>query len=60
MAKTINPLLAVAGLGTTTEVTDVAEGRDEQLLRDGIDPVKGWSRDPDVSANTPASPDKVI
>lgn len=45
---TINPLLALAGLGATAEVTDVAEGRDEQLLRDGIDPVKGWSRDPDV------------
>ncbi len=38
-----NPLLALSGLGATKEVTDVAEGQDELMLRKGIDPIKGWS-----------------
>ena len=46
---TINPLLALAGLGETVEVTDVAAGRDEQMLREGIDPVTGWNCAPNTS-----------
>ena len=38
-----NPLLALAGLGETVEETDVADGQDEVMLREGIDAVKGWS-----------------
>lgn len=60
---TINPLLVLAGLGATVKVTDVAEGRDEQILREGIDPVKGWSRDRNAaepSAHISASPGKIV
>ena len=39
----VNPLLALAGLGASEEVTDVADGQDEQMLREGIDPITGWS-----------------
>lgn len=39
----VNPLLALAGLGASEEVTDVADGQDEQILREGIDPITGWS-----------------
>lgn len=39
----VNPLLALAGLGASEEVTDVADGQDEQILRKGIDPITGWS-----------------
>lgn len=42
-APVTNPLLALAGLGATEEVTDVADGGDEQMLREGIDPITGWS-----------------
>lgn len=58
---TINPLLALAGLGATGEVTDVSEGQDEGMLRAGIDPIKGWRSYPNVSGqpkHIPASPDK--
>ena len=37
-----NPLLGLVALGATTEPTNVAEGGDEAILRDEIDPVYGW------------------
>ena len=40
-----NFLLSVAGLGTSAE-KDVAE-RDEEILANEIDPVRGWSLHPD-------------
>lgn len=60
---TINPLLALAGLGASAEVTNVSDGRDEQMLRKGIDPVKGWSRDRNAaepSAHISASLAKIV
>lgn len=39
----VNPLLALAGLGASEEVTNVADGQDEQMLREAIDPITGWS-----------------
>ena len=38
-----NPLLALIGLGSSDEPTDVADGGDEEMLREGIDPTYGWS-----------------
>jgi hypothetical protein len=40
-----NFLLAVAGLGTSVE-KDVSE-RDEEILANEIDPIRGWSLHPD-------------
>ncbi len=60
---TINPLLTLAGLGASAEVTNVSDGRDEQMLRKGIEPVKGWSRDRNAaepSAHISASPGKIV
>ena len=38
-----NPLLTLVGLGSSDEPTDVADGRDEEMLRQGIDATYGWS-----------------
>ncbi len=38
-----NPLLGLIALGESTQPTDVADGGDEAMLRDGVDPVIGWS-----------------
>lgn len=38
-----NPLLALVGLGESDEPTDVADGGDEEMLREGSHPVRGWS-----------------
>jgi hypothetical protein len=40
-----NPLLGLIGLGSSTVVMDLSDGGDEQLLRQGVDPVYGWSVD---------------
>ncbi|NMG08905.1 hypothetical protein [Brasilonema sp. UFV-L1] len=38
-------LLSIAGLGTSAE-NDLSE-RDEEILRNEVDPVRGWSLKPD-------------
>lgn len=38
-----NPLLGLIALGESTEPTDVADGGDETMLREGVDRVSGWS-----------------
>ena len=38
-----NPLLDLVGLGESAEPTDIANGGDEALLQEAIDPVYGWS-----------------
>jgi metal-responsive CopG/Arc/MetJ family transcriptional regulator len=43
LAPPENPLLGLVGLGASPEPTDVRDGQDEAMLRDGIDPVYGWS-----------------
>ena len=44
-----NPLLNLIGLGHSAEPTDVADGGDEVMLREAIDPIQGWSVDEPVS-----------
>jgi predicted transcriptional regulator len=36
-----NPLLAIAGLGESAEPMDLADGGDEALLRQGVEPTLG-------------------
>jgi predicted transcriptional regulator len=38
-----NPLLALAGLGASSQETDVSDGQDELMLQEGINPISGWS-----------------
>jgi hypothetical protein len=38
-----NPLLDLIGLGHSSEPTDVADGGDEALLSESVDPIRGWS-----------------
>lgn len=38
-----NPLLALIGLFDEGEPTDVSDGGDEEILRQGIHPIYGWS-----------------
>ncbi len=40
-----NPLLDLIGLGHSPEPTDVADGGDEAMLSEAVDPVQGWSVD---------------
>jgi metal-responsive CopG/Arc/MetJ family transcriptional regulator len=40
-----NPLLGLIGLGHSPEPTDVANGGDEAMLSEAVDPVQGWSVD---------------
>ena len=42
LAPPENPLLGLVGLGASAEPTDIRDGQDEAMLRDGIDPVYGW------------------
>ena len=44
-----NPLLALAGLGSSEQVSDMANGGDEILLRDGVQSIYGWSSQDDRS-----------
>ncbi|MDX1520281.1 MAG: CopG family transcriptional regulator [Anaerolineae bacterium] len=43
LAPPENPLLGLVGLGASDEPTDVRDGGDEAILREGLDPVHGWS-----------------
>ncbi len=43
LAPPPNPLLALIGLGSSAAVMDLSDGGDEQLLRQGVDPIYGWS-----------------
>lgn len=47
LAPPPNPLLGLIGLGSSAAVMDLSDGGDEQLLRQGGDPVYGWSVDHD-------------
>ena len=39
-----NPLLSIVGIaGFDAPPTDVADGRDEEMLREGADPLYGWA-----------------
>jgi hypothetical protein len=38
-----NPLLALIGIFDEGEPTDVSDGDDEEILRQGIHPIYGWS-----------------
>ena len=40
-----NPLLGLLGLGESDEPTDVSNGNDEEMLRDGLNAAFGWSVD---------------
>ncbi len=40
-----NPLLALIGLGSSAEPTDVSDGKDEEMLRAAVHPIFGWGRD---------------
>jgi predicted transcriptional regulator len=42
-----NPLLAIAGLGESAEPMDLADGGDEVLLRQGLEPARGWGTEND-------------
>lgn len=37
-----NVLLKLVGIGATAEATDVANGSDENWLREGVRPIEGW------------------
>ncbi len=38
-----NPLLGLIGLGASDVPTDVSNGQDEEMLRENIHPIHGWS-----------------
>jgi len=38
-----NPLLSIIGLGASEEDFDLSNGKDEEILKDGIHPLYGWS-----------------
>ena len=38
-----NPLLGLMGIGESIEPTDVSDGQDEEMLRQAVDPLYGWS-----------------
>ncbi len=38
-----NPLLSIIGLGSSEEIMDLSDGKDEELLREGLHPIYGWS-----------------
>jgi hypothetical protein len=40
-----NPLVGLIGIGASAEPTDIANGADEELLRNGVNPLYGWSAD---------------
>lgn len=47
LAPPPNPLLGLIGLGSSAAAMDLSDGGDEQLLRQGVDPIYGWSVDRD-------------
>lgn len=44
-----NPLLALAGIGYSEEMIDLSDGKDEEILRNDIHPIYGWSSNRDSS-----------
>ena len=42
-----NPLLGLLGLGESDEPTDISDGQDEEMLRDGLNASFGWSANDD-------------
>jgi len=38
-----NPLLSIIGLGSSEEIMDLSDGKDEELLREGLRPIYGWT-----------------
>ena len=44
-----NPLLTLAGIGYSEEEIDLSNGKDEEILRNEIHPIYGWSSDHDSS-----------
>ena len=44
-----NPLLALAGVGSSKTMTDVSDGGDEQMLQEGVESITAWSQ-PDGNA----------
>jgi predicted transcriptional regulator len=47
-----NPLLAIAGLGESSEPMDLADGGDETLLRQGSEPMGSWGAAPPGAPRT--------
>lgn len=45
-----HPLLVLAGIGASEEVLDMSNGKDEEILRQEIHPIYGWSLNHDESA----------
>ena len=43
LAQPDNPLLRLAGLGESAEMTDLSDGKDEDILRAAAHPIYGWS-----------------
>ncbi len=43
LAQPDNPLLRLAGLGASAEMTDMSDGKDEEALQTAVDPIYGWS-----------------
>jgi len=43
LAQPDNPLLRLAGLGESAEMTDLSDGKDEDILRAAAHPIFGWS-----------------
>ncbi len=47
----VNPILSIVGIaGQDSPPTDMSNGKDEELLRAGVHPLRGWARQ---SSNTP-------
>ena len=40
-----NALMRLVGLGAVSESMDLSDGKDEDILRNGIHPIYGWSND---------------
>ena len=38
-----NPLLSIIALGASEEIIDLSDGKDEEILRNEIHPIYGWS-----------------
>ena len=47
LAPPPNLLLGLISLGSSAVAMDLSDGGDEQLLRQGVDPIHGWSVDHD-------------
>lgn len=43
IAQVENPLLRLARLGASAEMMDMSDGKDEDILREAVHPIYGWS-----------------